>query len=142
MSDAEDGVEMELWEVHAAVATYLKSGDTGPWLRVLEAIGDGSILATTRKNSLMLSANVRPAARVLAQRLTRLRAESGVLMADLAEALDISLSSVNRQLAGKALGSWPNVVMMVQAMGGDPADFRADYTAAKAEVSRKRSSDE
>lgn len=133
---------MEQWEINYAVATYLDNGDTGPWLRVLEAIGDGTVEVTPRKNTLVLSANSRPATRALAQRLTALRAESGVLMADLAELLDISLSSVNRQLAGNALGAWPNVVMMVQAMGGDPADFRADFTAAKAESHRKGSSGE
>lgn len=130
---------MNQGEVNAAIAAFVDRDDSGPWMRVIEAIRDGTILAEPRANTLTLTVINRPATAYFGQRLADLRVESTVTLQDLADLLDVSLSSVIRQMRGQVLGSWPAASMMITALGGDPADFKADHRAAKTEHSRGRS---
>jgi hypothetical protein len=124
---------MDQHEVNDAIIVYLASGDSGPWLKVLEGIRDGTILAEPRKNTLTLTAITRPATHRFGRRLSDLRSESNVTMQQLAQLLDSSPSAVIRQLRGQVLGSWPAVSMMITEMGGNPNDYKQDYAAAKSE---------
>jgi DNA-binding XRE family transcriptional regulator len=123
-------------EINGALTIFIETGDSGPWLRVLEGIRDGTILAEPRKNTLTLTAVTRPLTHKFGQRLNRLRSESDVTMQQLAELLAVSPSAVIRQLRGQVLGSWPAVSMMITKMGGDPEDFKADFKAARTENRR------
>ena len=129
---------MEQSEVNEAITAFIERGDSGPWLRVLEAIRDGQVFAEPRTNTLTLTAITRPATAHFGQRLAKLRAGSEMTLQELADLLDISSSSVIRQFRGQVLGAWPVVSMMITALGGEPKAFKADHVAAKAEYSRGR----
>jgi hypothetical protein len=120
-------------DVNRAVTVYLDSGEVEPWLRVLEAIRDGHVMVEARANTLTLTAITRPLVVAFGQRLADLRSESGITHQELFDQMGISISSIIRQLRGQVLGTWPTVSMMITAMGGDPADYRADWRAARSE---------
>jgi transcriptional regulator with XRE-family HTH domain len=69
----------------------------------------------------------------MGEALSRLREESGLTYQQIADATEISMSAVIRNLRGQALTHWPLMVLMIRTMGGAPEDFRAAYDRAVAE---------
>lgn len=127
---------MDQRDVNNAITSFLASGDTSGWLKVLEAIRDGQVLAEMRTNTLTLTANTNPSLLAFGQSLAALRAQSGTSMKELAELLDVSDSSIIRQLRGQVLGQWPSVKLMIERMGGNPDDYKKAHSAVRTERRR------
>lgn len=125
---------MEQQEIADALATYVKDGDDAGWRKVIDGIREGTILVAYGRRQITLRAVPRPALLHFARRLQSLRAESDMTQLRLAGVIETAPATVTRYLNGQSLGPWPVVQMMITTMGGDPADFRDDYVAARAEV--------
>lgn len=120
-------------DIEEAFTGYLERGEREPWERVLAAIRAGQIVVEVTANRMTLIAKTHPHRAAFADRLSRLREESGLTHQQVADATELSLSAVNRNMGGQALTQWPLVAIMVRVMGGDPDDFRLDYDRARSE---------
>lgn len=122
---------MEQNDLNEALLALVDGSDPERWQEVVEALRDGSVVVEYGTNITSLRVVSRPAYEAFAARLRDLRAESSITQAELAQLMGISTSAVIRQLRGQTLSQWPIVRMMIQELGGDADDFRADYLAAK-----------
>lgn len=123
-------------EVAAALRAYYEDGDLKPWARILDAGRTDEVQITVGVTSTVIRVRENMALQQLAQRLRDLLATTSMTQGDLAEEADTGLSAVTRSLNGRILSSWHLIRALIQAMDGDPRDYRDDWEAAKAERSQ------
>lgn len=130
-------------DLNAAMREWTEHGNLTPWKRIMAAVYTGEVVVEMRHQVMLLRAVPKPATLALGERLQALHKSSGRTLVEVGKELDMSSSSISRHLHGYTLGSWVTIRALVQALGGDPAQYRADYDAAKAERGRRpRSADD
>lgn len=120
-------------DIEEAFTGYLERGEREPFERVLEAIRAGQVIVEVTANRLTLIAKTHPKRELFAERLSRLREESGMTHQQVADATEMSFSAVIRNMSAQALTQWTVMASMIRAMGGNPELFRADYEQAREE---------
>lgn len=131
---------MDLRDAHAALATYVKDRDPRPWEKVLDEIRAGRLLVEVGPTTLVIRVAPSPAHARFVERLRALREGSDMTQAELAEEVGISAATMARLMGGVSISSWPVVAAVISTLGGRPADYRADFTAARNEHSGRRPS--
>jgi DNA-binding XRE family transcriptional regulator len=117
-------------EVNAIVLALVGDEDLTEFARVAEAIRAGAVEVTVRQHSVSLRVLPRGARADFAQRLRELREAAGKTVDQISAEIEVSDSSLIRALNGYALPQWPIIRALIEACGGSPEDYRADWRAA------------
>jgi AraC-like DNA-binding protein len=118
-------------DINRAFTRLIADGDDTAWQHVLDAVRAGEVSVQQQANALILRA--RPKAQNLAQALQQLRLEAdSPTIAALAEQVGLSTATVQRILVGQVTSTWPTIKALIEALGGNPQDYRDLYAATRA----------
>lgn len=121
-------------DIAAAINGYIETGDIEPVRAVLDAIADGRVEAKQTPTRVILAVASRPTLRALSAQLQSAQIQSGKTYTQIADEVGVSLSSVQRLMAGHVLPQWPVFRDIAEACN-IPAtrDLRRAYVAAREE---------
>lgn len=118
-------------DINHALTELITNGDDTAWNQVLDAIRAGEIDVHKQANALVLRA--RPKARELGQALQDLRSRAGSpAVATIAEEVELSRATVARILLGQVTSTWPTIKALIEALGGNPQDYRDLWATTRA----------
>lgn len=119
-------------EINEAFLALAGGREAPEFARVVEAIRDGVITVTVTRSRVVLTLAADGPVVEFAARLQQLRARAdNPSHASIAAHLGVSESAVIRALHGQVLASWASVHLLVQFLGGDPDEYRADWEKAR-----------
>lgn len=118
-------------DINRALTELIANGDDTAWNQVLDAIRTGKIDVYEQANALVLRA--RPKAQDLGQALRDLRSRAGSpTVAAIAEQVGLSNATVSRILRGQVASTWPTIKALIEALDGNPQDYRDLWTTTRA----------
>lgn len=116
-------------EINAAVKRLLEGHNDALQL-IRDGVTNGEIVVQASNSVLRLRAKPRDLPITHALRELHIRAGSPMNIA-IAEALGVSDATISRIFAGGRVGAWPTIRLVIEYLGGDPADYRRLWEQSK-----------